>query len=123
MRAIVTRDAEVFAERVGAFLAERPVEHNVLATVLDQVRSGAARHAEPFFAWVETGEVVAAALRTPRLAEPGDRDRLVEWASAFDAETGARLGSPDVAVDDRLRARGYASALDAQEYFFDLRSD
>jgi hypothetical protein len=35
----------------------------------------------------------------------------------------ARSGPPDVVVDDRLRGRGYASALDAQEYFFDLRSD
>lgn len=65
MRAVVTRDAEAFAARAGAFLVERPVEHNVLATVLDHVRTGGALEAEPSFAWVEADRVLAAALRTP----------------------------------------------------------
>ena len=77
MRIEVTRDPREFAERAEGFLAAR-LERNVLATVLDGVlgssghRAGSANDARPasrpVFAVGSdaiTGEIVAAALRTP----------------------------------------------------------
>ena len=69
MKVFVTSDLAAFAERTRAFLMRRPVEHNVMATVLathePTPRMSGAR---PLAAWVEddaSGEVLGAALRTP----------------------------------------------------------
>ncbi len=67
MKVVVTRDPQQFAQHVGGFLARRPVEHNVLATVLATLQRSVGEIA-PLFAWEETGEkaeVSAAVLRTP----------------------------------------------------------
>lgn len=79
---VVTRDPQKFADHIGGFLLGRPIEHNVLATVmatLDLTENDCA----PLFAWVqggESGEVVAAALRTP------PRPLLASTMSAKSAE-------------------------------------
>lgn len=67
MKVIVTRDPEEYIEHAGGFLARRPIEHNVLATVVAGLEPSESTRA-PVFAWVEgggRGEVCAAALRTP----------------------------------------------------------
>ena len=60
-----TTELEVWAERAGPLLAARPVDHQILATVLEGAREGA--FSPTVLAWVEDDEygVVAAALRTP----------------------------------------------------------
>ncbi len=63
----VTRDAADFVEHTRDFLTRRPIEHNVLATVVATLEPTYSTDA-PMFAWVEAGgssEVVGAALRTP----------------------------------------------------------
>ena len=98
MRIDITRDPAEFADRARCFLAARP-EHNVLATVLDNVlrtqpRAGsaggdpAASRALPVFALGSeptTRAVVAAALRTPPMPmlaagfdDPADASELLE---------------------------------------------
>jgi predicted GNAT family acetyltransferase len=64
VRVVLTESPDEFAVHAGELLASR-IEHNVLATVLEQVRRGARRTA--LFAYVESapGAVVAVALRTP----------------------------------------------------------
>ena len=67
MRVFVTRDAAEFAEHTGDFLTHRPIEHNVLATVVATLESTDCSD-PPLFAWVESserGNVSAAVLRTP----------------------------------------------------------
>ena len=67
MKVCVTRDAAEFGRRTEGFLASRPVEHNVLATVVAALQPSAERDA-PLFAWLEASgsrEVLGAALRTP----------------------------------------------------------
>jgi predicted GNAT family acetyltransferase len=61
VRARVDHDPVAFADRVGPFLRSRPVEHNVLATVLEHAGDDAVR------AWVagDDGEPVAVAIQTP----------------------------------------------------------
>lgn len=62
MHATVTSSPDEFAARAGAFLAARPIDHNLLATVLHNARAGESLHSEPLFAWAESaGEVVGAA--------------------------------------------------------------
>lgn len=94
MRFLLTRDAEEFAARAEAFLAERP-ERNVLATVL--LRARRRRSFAGLFAagLDEQGRTRAAALRVPPwplLAselDPVDADRLVEaWISEDPAVPG-----------------------------------
>lgn len=65
MHACVTRDVADFVERARDFLTHRPVEHNVMATVLAALEPSGSPE-PPLFAWVEGGgELVGAALRTP----------------------------------------------------------
>ena len=67
MKVFFTRDAAEFAERAGDFLTGRPIEHNVLATVLATLQPADRRDA-PLFGWVEaggSGGVSGAAIRTP----------------------------------------------------------
>jgi len=65
MHVLVTREPADFAEHVGDFLASRPIEHNVLATVVDTLAATDGTDGA-VFAWVAAGgEVVGAALRTP----------------------------------------------------------
>ncbi len=67
MKVFVTRDPQMFARHAGGLLVSRPVEHNVLATVLATLERSEGEYA-PLFAWVESGEhgeVSAAVLRTP----------------------------------------------------------
>jgi len=67
VQAFVIRDVADFVEHVGGFLTSRPVEHNVLATVVATLEPTDASTA-PLFGWVEaagTGEILGAALRTP----------------------------------------------------------
>jgi GNAT superfamily N-acetyltransferase len=67
VQAFVTRDVADFAEHVGGFLTSRPIEHNVLATVVATLEPTDAA-AAPLFGWVEaarTREILGAALRTP----------------------------------------------------------
>ena len=67
VQAFVTQDVADFVEHAGGFLTSRPIEHNVLATVVATLEPAAAV-AAPLFGWVEaarTGEVSGAALRTP----------------------------------------------------------
>lgn len=64
MQIFVTRDPADFAEHVGAFLAGRPIEHNVLATTLESIDCTDA----PLFAWAQadaSDEISSVALRTP----------------------------------------------------------
>ena len=61
----LTRDAELFAARTAAHLAER-IELNVLATVLELARRGSGASGRPLFCWGEhEGHVGFVALRTP----------------------------------------------------------
>jgi GNAT superfamily N-acetyltransferase len=61
---LITRDADEFAAAVEEFLVARPVEHNVVMTVLAAARTGA--FDGPYFAWAtEADRVVGAAMRTP----------------------------------------------------------
>ena len=67
MKVTVTRDAADFAERTRDLLTRRPIEHNVLATVLATLEPTDCPE-PPVFAWVEasgSGEVSGAVLRTP----------------------------------------------------------
>ena len=67
MKVFITRDAAGFAEHAGAFLLSRPIEHNVLATVIARLQPTDYTDV-PVFGWVEAGEsreVSGAALRTP----------------------------------------------------------
>ena len=67
VRASVTRDPVEFAERTRAFLARRPIEHNLLATVVATLEPGDCTD-PPLFAWVQAdagGDVLGAVLRTP----------------------------------------------------------
>lgn len=84
VKVFVTRDATEFAERTAGFLVRRPVEHNVLATVLAGLEPGGCTD-RLVFAWVASGasgKVLGAALRTqPR--------RLL--ASTMVAEVAERL--------------------------------
>lgn len=67
VKVFVTRDATEFAERTAGFLVRRPVEHNVLATVLAGLEPGGCTD-RLVFAWVASGasgKVLGAALRTP----------------------------------------------------------
>jgi predicted GNAT family acetyltransferase len=61
---LITRDANEFAAAVEEFLVARPIEHNVVMTVLAAAREGA--HDGAYFAWAtDADHVVGAALRTP----------------------------------------------------------
>ncbi len=67
VKVFVTRDVAEFASRALTFLFDRPVEHNVLATVVARLEPTGATDG-PVFGWVEAGaggRVVGAALRTP----------------------------------------------------------
>lgn len=67
VKVFVTRDAADFVEQTEDFLTRRPIEHNVLATVVATLEP-TDRADAPLFAWVqagESGEVSGAALRTP----------------------------------------------------------
>jgi len=67
VKVFLTRDAANFAEHTRAFLLGRPIEHNVLATVVTTLEP-TDRTDPPLFAWVEAGRsggVSGAALRTP----------------------------------------------------------
>jgi len=67
VKVIVTRDAADFAERTRDFLTRRPIEHNVVSTVLATLEPTDCTDA-PLFAWVEatgSGKVSGAVLRTP----------------------------------------------------------
>ncbi len=67
VQVFVTRDAADFVEHTRAFLLGRPIEHNVLATVVATLEP-TDRTDAPLFAWVEAGRrggVSGAALRTP----------------------------------------------------------
>lgn len=67
MQVFVTRDIAEFAADTWDFLARRPIEHNVLATVVATLEPTGCTDA-PLFAWVEaggSGKVSGAALRTP----------------------------------------------------------
>lgn len=66
MRFILTRDVEEFAQHAQDFLAAR-VEHNVLATLLVNLRRGRPSPSPPLLAYgvAEGGETAAAALRIP----------------------------------------------------------
>ena len=95
VRVVVTSDRQEFAEHAGVLLARRPVEHNVLATVVGALESGESTSA-PLFAWVEageSGEVSAAALRTPPR-------RLL--ASTMSAEAADALMAKLLEVDPEL---------------------
>lgn len=60
-----TAEVEAWAARAAPLLAARPVEHQIMATVVAGAREGT--FAPAVLVWVEDegGEVVAAALRTP----------------------------------------------------------
>jgi len=67
VKVFVTRDAAEFGGRTRGFVERRPIEHNVLATVVGGLRPSGERDA-PLFAWLEasgSGEVAGAAIRTP----------------------------------------------------------
>jgi len=67
VKVFITRDAAEFAAHTGAFLLSRPIEHNVLATVVARLDPADCTDA-PVFGWVEAGRsgaVSGAALRTP----------------------------------------------------------
>ncbi len=67
MEIFVTHDNADFADHVQGFLADRPIEHNVLATVVDTPEA-TDRSDAPLFAWVEacaSGKILGVALRTP----------------------------------------------------------
>jgi len=67
VRVLVTSDALEFADHTRDFLTRRPVEHNVLATVVATLEPTGCGD-PPLFAWVQaksSGEVYGAALRTP----------------------------------------------------------
>ena len=101
MQLTLTRDAEEFAARAGAFLAER-VERNVLATVLINARDGVYGEAPPLFAYGvgRAGEVRYAALRTPpwplltSAAEELDAQELIGRWLAEDADLPGLSGEP-----------------------------
>lgn len=93
VRVILTQSADELADRAGDLLASR-IEHNILATVLENARRGVLSGAA-HFAYVEgeEGVVTAAALRTPprrMLASTMD-------AATADALMGAWLdGDPEL---------------------------
>lgn len=67
VKVLVTRDAAAFAEHTRDLLTRRPIEHNVVATVLATLEPTDCTEA-PLFAWIEasgSGEVSGAVLRTP----------------------------------------------------------
>ena len=67
LKVIVTRNPGEFLEHAGGFLRVRPIEHNVLATVVTTLEPSESRE-PPLFAWAEAapnGELSAAVLRTP----------------------------------------------------------
>lgn len=95
VRVFVTRDAAEFAEHTVDFLTDRPIEHNVLATVAATLESSDCSD-PPLFAWVqsrESGEVSAAVLRTPPR-------RLL--ASSMSAEAAAALMPKLLEADPEL---------------------
>ncbi len=93
LKVVVTRDPRMFARHAGGFLTSRPVEHNVLATVLATLERSEGESG-PLFAWVESGEhgEVSAALRTP------PRCLLASTMSARSAQALMKL----LAVDPQL---------------------
>ena len=95
VRVFVTRDAAKFAEHTADFLADRPIEHNVLATVAAALEARG-RSDPPLFAWVqssESGKVSAAVLRAPPW-------RLL--ASSMSAEAAAALMPKLLEADPEL---------------------
>ncbi|MCA1681549.1 MAG: GNAT family N-acetyltransferase [Actinobacteria bacterium] len=67
MKVLVTRDRAEFAKRTRDFLTRRPIEHNVLATVVATLEPNDCID-PPLFAWAEAsggGNVSGAVLRTP----------------------------------------------------------
>jgi predicted GNAT family acetyltransferase len=95
VRVVLTRDVAEFAERSRDFLTRRPIEHNVIATVVGQIARGGYSEV-PLFAWVEAdegGEVLGAGLRTP------PRSLL---ASTMSAEVAAALMPRLIELDPEL---------------------
>ncbi len=67
VQVFVTRDITDFTRHVWEFLTSRPIEHNVLATVVATLTAADCTDA-PLFGWVEaggSGKVSGAVLRTP----------------------------------------------------------
>ncbi len=95
VQVFVTRDVADFVGHVRGFLSSRPIEHNVLATVVATLEPTDAP-AAPLFGWVEvagTGKVAGAALRTPPR-------RLL--ASCMSAEVADALMAKLLEVDPEL---------------------
>jgi len=95
VKVFITRDAAEFAAHTGAFLLSRPIEHNVLATVVARLDPADCTDA-PVFGWVEAGRsgaVSGAALRTPPR-------RLL--ASSMGAETADALMAGLLEADPEL---------------------
>ena len=67
VKVVVSHSAKEFVEHAWAYLTSRPIEHNVMATVVSRLEPTETA-STPLFAWVQAGtgdEVSAAALRTP----------------------------------------------------------
>jgi predicted GNAT family acetyltransferase len=118
LRVVVTKDAHEFAQHAGGFLARRPIEHNVLATVVASLDRSDSESA-PLFAWVqasEHGELSAAALRTPSrplLASTMDEEsaealmaRLLEAAPSLPGVNGPQPAASHLADAWRRRTGG-----------------
>lgn len=67
MRIYVTQDLDRFTASAGGWLAESPVENNVLLTTIASQRAGKAKGDKPaFYAWAEdNGGAIMGALRWP----------------------------------------------------------
>ena len=109
------RDAEAFLKQAGAFLAAREAEHNLILGLSSRLRREPLLYGEPpYLAVVEDGgEVVAVALRTPphnlvlsEIDRPGAIDPLVgDVCEAFASLPGV--------VGPKERAAEFASAWEA----------
>ena len=95
VKVFVTRDVAKFTEHTRDLVTDRPIEHNVLATVVATLDQTGCTEA-PLFAWVEaggSGQVSGAALRTPPR-------RLL--ASSMNAEAADALMPKLLEVDSEL---------------------
>jgi uncharacterized protein len=109
-------DADSFLERVGAFLAEREAEHNLLFGIIDALRVDASFLAGPAYlaAAVADDRVVAVALRTPpnnlvlsEVDDPAGLALIVDDLAATDE------GIPGV-VGPAIVTRDFAAAWTAR---------
>ncbi|HUY45955.1 MAG TPA: GNAT family N-acetyltransferase [Streptosporangiaceae bacterium] len=84
MQSALTDDLSVFTASVGSWLAQSPVENNVLLSAIAAQRAGQAKGARPAtFGWVSGGAEILGALRWPpplpatMTAMPGPAARLL----------------------------------------------